>query len=110
MAQDKEDFLRVGNPAEIEVLLEQLQQPGGASLVLDKPGSTPLPVVVMEQTPAESILLDITAVREIAGELKRGTGFRLLGQLEGKMMRTPPLQALEVMAQPQDSRAYSLLS
>ena len=108
MAQDQEDFLRVGNPAQIETLLDQLQQPGGASLLLDKPGSTPLPVVVMEQTPPESILLDITAVSEIARELKRGTGFRLLGQVRGKMIRTPSLQALEVMAQPQESRAYCL--
>ena len=106
MAQDKEDFLRVGNPAEIEVLLEQLQQPGGASLVLDKPGSTPLPVVVIEQTPPESILLDITAVSEIAGELKRGTGFRLLGQVNGKMIRTPSLQALEVATQESEGRLH----
>ena len=106
MAQDQEDFLRVGNPAEIEALLEQLQQPGGASLVLDKPGSAPLPVVVIEQTPPESILLDITAVSEIAGELKRGTGFRLLGQMDGKMIRTPSLQALEVATLEPEGRLH----
>ncbi|WP_245904556.1 HD domain-containing phosphohydrolase [Billgrantia lactosivorans] len=86
----------MGSPSEIEALLERLIQPGGASLLLDKADSTPMPVVVMEQEPAQSLLLDITAVREIAGELKRGIGFRLLGQVQGKMIRTPVLKSLQV--------------
>ncbi|MGR2737442.1 HD domain-containing phosphohydrolase [Billgrantia sp. Q4P2] len=96
MAQVQDEFLRVGSPGEIEALLEWLIQPGGASLLLDKPGSTPMPVVMMEQTPPQSLLLDITAVREIIGELKRGVGFRLLGQAQGKMIRTPVLKSLQV--------------
>lgn len=96
MGQQGDEFIRVGSPSEIEVLLDQLIQPGGASLLLDRPGSAPMPVVVMEQAPPESMLLDITAVREIVGELKRGMGFRLLGQVHGKMIRTPALKALQV--------------
>lgn len=96
MGQQGDEFIRVGSPSEIEVLLDQLIQPGGASLLLDRPGGAPMPVVVMEQAPPESMLLDITAVREIVGELKRGMGFRLLGQVHGKMIRTPALKALQV--------------
>ncbi|KAA0014493.1 phosphohydrolase [Billgrantia pellis] len=96
MTQEQDDFIRVTNPAEIEALLDGLIQPGGASLLLDKPDGAPLPVVVMEQCSAESLRLDITAVREISVELKRGLGFRLLGQVNGKMVRTPQLKALEV--------------
>jgi len=96
MGQQGDEFIRVGSPSEIEVLLDQLIQPGGASLLLDRPGGAPMPVVVMEQAPPESMLLDITAVREIVGELKRGVGFRLLGQVHGKMIRTPALKALQV--------------
>ncbi|WP_232090269.1 HD domain-containing phosphohydrolase [Billgrantia diversa] len=86
----------MGSPSEIEALLERLVQPGGASLLLDRPDSTPMPVVVMEQTAPQSLLLDITAVREIAGELKRGIGFRLLGQVQGKMIRTPAIKSRQI--------------
>ncbi|MCE8014130.1 HD domain-containing phosphohydrolase [Billgrantia desiderata] len=96
MGLQGDEFIRVGSPSEIEVLLDRLIQPGGASLLLDRPGGAPMPVVVMEQAPPESMLLDITAVREIVGELKRGMGFRLLGQVHGKMIRTPALKALQV--------------
>ncbi|PMR77692.1 HD domain-containing phosphohydrolase [Billgrantia endophytica] len=91
----QDDFIRVGRPAEIEMLLDQLIQPGGASLLLDKPDSTPLPVLLMEQVPAESLAMDITAVREIAVELKHGLAFRLIGQVQGKMIRTPLLKVVE---------------
>lgn len=96
MAQVKDEFLRVGSPSEIEALLERMIQPGGASLLLDKPGSAPLPVVVMEQAAPQTLLLDITAVREIIGELRRGIGFRLLGQVRGKMIRSPVLKSIQV--------------
>ncbi|MGQ4880120.1 HD domain-containing phosphohydrolase [Billgrantia sp. LNSP4103-1] len=97
MGQD--EFIRVGSPTEIEALLEQLIQPGGASLLLEKTGSTPLPVVVMELSAPESMVLDITAVREIVGELKRGIGFQLLGQVQGKMIRTPFVKSLQIETQ-----------
>lgn len=95
MVKAQDEFVRVGSPADIESLLDSLIQPGGASLLLDKPESTPLPVVLMEQVPAESLAMDITAVREIGGELRRGLGFRLLGQVQGKIVRTPLLKMVE---------------
>ncbi|TFH86688.1 phosphohydrolase [Billgrantia azerbaijanica] len=93
MAQAQDDFTRITSPAAIESLLDQLIEPGGASLLIDKPASTPQPVLLMEQSPGESLLLDLTAIREVSSDLKRGLGFRLLGQVDGKMVRTPLLKA-----------------
>lgn len=89
MAED--GYTRVENPVEIEALLEALIEPGGASLQLGDDQGEPLPVLLMDQHPGESLQLDITAIREVAGELKRGQAFRLLGQSQGKMVRTPDL-------------------
>lgn len=91
MSQQQDDYTRVENPTEIEALLEALIEPGGASLQVSTPGSKPLPVLVMEQQPGAILILDISAIREIAGELKRGQEFRLLGQAQGKMLRTPSM-------------------
>ena len=98
MAQAQDDFIRVSSPAEIASLLDLMIEPGGASLLLDKPDATPLPVLLMEQEPGHALVMDITAVREITGELKRGLSFQLLGQVQGKMVRTPPIKALETQA------------
>ncbi|WP_163559543.1 HD domain-containing phosphohydrolase [Halomonas sp. NO4] len=93
MAQAQDDFTRITSPAAIESLLDQLIEPGGASLLLDKPAASPQPVLLTEQVVGESLLLDITAIREVGVELKRGLGFCLLGQIDGKMVRTPLLKA-----------------
>lgn len=86
----EDGYTRVENPVEIEALLEALIEPGGASLQLGAQGD-PLPVLVAEQQPGEALTLDISAIREVAGELRRGKAFRLLGQAQGKMVRTPEL-------------------
>lgn len=88
MAQD--GYTRVENPVEIDTLLEALSEPGGASLQLGE-GGEPLPVLLAEQRSGEGLALDISAIREVAGELQRGKPFRLLGQAQGKMVRTPEL-------------------
>ncbi|SDJ65099.1 HD domain-containing phosphohydrolase [Billgrantia gudaonensis] len=93
MAQAQDDFTRITSPAAVESLLDQLIEPGGASLLLDKPASSPQPVLLTEQVVGESLLLDVTAIREVSSQLKRGLGFRLLGQIDGKMVRTPMLKA-----------------
>ncbi|WP_163574710.1 HD domain-containing phosphohydrolase [Halomonas faecis] len=93
MAQAQDDFVRITSPAEVESLLDQMIEPGGASLLLDKPASSPQPVLLTEQVVGESLLLDVTAIREVSSQLKRGLGFRLLGQIAGKMVRTPMLKA-----------------
>lgn len=91
MSRQQDGYTRVDSPTEIETLLEALIEPGGASLQADTPGSKPLPVLVMEQHPGARLVLDISAIREIAGELKRGQPFRLLGQAQDKMLRTPSM-------------------
>lgn len=91
MPQAKDDYTRVAHPARIEELLDGLMEPGGASLQLVGEGHKPLPVLVTEQRPGEALVLDISAIREVAAELKRGTTFQLLGQTGGKMLRTPAL-------------------
>ncbi|WP_136255281.1 HD domain-containing phosphohydrolase [Onishia niordana] len=99
MAEASGDYKPVSNAREMQELLEVLSEPGGASLMLDKPGSQPLPVLLMDVRADESLVLDISAIREVAGELKRGLGFRLLGQARAKLVRTPVLtvtQAYEV--------------
>ncbi|XKE45421.1 PilZ domain-containing protein [Halomonas organivorans] len=88
MAED--GYTRVESPVEIEALIEALIGPGGASLQIGEHGD-PLPVLVTEQQPGEALVLDISAIREVAGELKRGKAFRVLGQSHGKMVRTPEL-------------------
>ncbi|GAA3540072.1 HD domain-containing phosphohydrolase [Zobellella aerophila] len=85
-------YTPVMHPADIEAMVELLSQPGGASLAPDKPDGRLLPVVVVEQTPGESLQLDISAIREVAGELMRGLEFRLLGQGREGMIRTPMLR------------------
>lgn len=83
------NYTSVMHPADIEAMVELLSQPGGASLEPSKPGSPLLPVVVVEQTPGETLQLDISAIREVASELMRGLEFRLLGQGPEGMVRTP---------------------
>lgn len=95
MTRPQEGYTRVESPSEIESLLEALSEPGGASLQLESPDGKPLPVLVAEQQPGGHLLLDISAIREVAGELGRGAAFRLLGQARGKMLRTPPLTTSE---------------
>lgn len=92
MTQPQDGYTRVDNPLEIETLLESLSQPGGASLQLEDANSgEPMPVLVVEQYSGDSLLLDITAIREVAAELRRGKAFRLLGQARDKMLRSLPL-------------------
>ena len=86
-------FSRVTHGPEIQDLLEHLGQPGAASLALDKTGGDPMPVVVFETQPGECLLLDISAIRHIAADLRRGAGFRLMGQARGGVLRTPLLSA-----------------
>ena len=91
MSGAEDGYVRVTAPAEMEGMLERLSQPGGASLQLDAEQSRPLPVLVVEQLPGEHLLLDLTSIREVAADLKRGGAFRLLGQTRDQVLRTPPL-------------------
>ncbi|WP_404298357.1 HD domain-containing phosphohydrolase [Halomonas sp.] len=91
MTGEKDGYVRVTAPAEMEGMLARLSQPGGASLQLDVEDSRLLPVLVVEQVPGDYLSLDISAIREVASALRRGAAFRLLGQSRDQMLRTPPL-------------------
>ncbi|MBK5929714.1 HD domain-containing phosphohydrolase [Halochromatium salexigens] len=84
-------YTSVSKPSEVEALLDSLSEPGGASLVLENNEAQVLPVLVAEQAFGEYLLLDMSAIREIASELRGGQPFRLLGQARGVMLRTPVL-------------------
>lgn len=93
MTSQEGAFSRVEHAPEIQDLLEHLAQPGAASLALDNNGGEPMPVVVFEARPGDCLLLDISAIRQIAADLRRGAGFRLMGQARGGVLRTPLLSA-----------------
>ncbi|GHA06163.1 HD domain-containing phosphohydrolase [Oceanisphaera arctica] len=85
------DFTPVVNRAAIQSLLDTLTQPGGASLLPEQADSRLLPVVVVEQQPGQPLLLDISAIRELAFELIKGLPFRLLGHNQDGILRTLPM-------------------
>ncbi|SDG08489.1 HD domain-containing protein [Onishia taeanensis] len=91
MAETTSEYEPVSSGRDIQDLLDVLSEPGGASLMLDKPGGQPLPVLLMDVRVDEALILDISAIREVAVGLKRGLGFRLLGQARSKLVRTPVL-------------------
>lgn len=86
---------RIEHPGECLSLLEGLCQPGGASLLFAAQPGQPHPVVLMELVPEEGLVIDISAVPELAGRIGRGDPFYLCGQVDGAMLRTPGLSVLE---------------
>ncbi|MBK1703297.1 HD domain-containing phosphohydrolase [Halochromatium glycolicum] len=92
MTEPEGGYKRVSKRSEVQTLLGVLSEPGGASLVLEDEDGRMMPVLVADQQPGEHMLLDISAVREIAHQLRRGHPFRLVGQTQGMMVRTPVLK------------------
>lgn len=93
MTESDEGYKRIDKGSEIQTLLGVLSEPGGASLVLENTDGRALPVLVAEHQVGRHLLLDISAVREVAAELRRGQAFRLMGQTQGMMVRTQVLAA-----------------
>ncbi|MEA3639762.1 MAG: PilZ domain-containing protein [Lamprobacter sp.] len=91
MKEPQDGYTSVHKPSEIEALLGQLSAPGGASLVFENSEGKALPVLVADQRFGDHLLLDISAIRELAGPLQRGRPFRLVGEANGMMLRTPVL-------------------
>ncbi|WP_101676390.1 HD domain-containing phosphohydrolase [Alloalcanivorax mobilis] len=89
MGAQEESYARVYHAGRIEQLMEVLCRPGGASLLLERQGAQPLPVVVRSMHQGRSLTLDISAIPEVAPALSRGVGFRLLGSSHSGMLRTP---------------------
>ncbi|QJQ95252.1 MULTISPECIES: HD domain-containing phosphohydrolase [Halomonadaceae] len=83
-------LVRVDHPGELREYLEALCEPGGVSLVIGAHGE-PLPVVLSDFVEADCLLVDISAVREVSGEIGKEKAVRLVGQARNAMLSTPPL-------------------
>ncbi|APX92520.1 hypothetical protein BWR19_05950 [Halomonas sp. 1513] len=86
-----DNHLVVEHSSEINSLLEGLSEPGGASLAFGEPAGEPIPALLMAVDEGRSLLIDISAVREIADEIGGVKPLRLMGQASGAMLTTPPL-------------------
>ena len=96
MTSAPEAFERIEHPGRIEELLNALARPGGAALSFEGRDSDTTPVVLADVKPGRVLVLDVTALGEWIGKLRRGMGFRLVGQGGGGMVRTPVLKAIRV--------------
>ncbi len=92
---------RIDHPGECLSLLEGLCQPGGASLLFSAQPGQPHPVLLMDVEYGERLVIDITAVPELAGRIERNDPFHLCGQVDGAMLRTPSLSVLERLEVPE---------
>lgn len=101
MEQDIDTPARINHPRECQSLLEALCQPGGASLLFTAQPDQPQPVLLMAVQVDEQLVLDITAVPELAGRIARHEMFHLCGQVDGSMLRTPPLRMLQRLEVPE---------
>ncbi|MFP4137030.1 MAG: HD domain-containing phosphohydrolase [Halomonas sp.] len=93
MSQTDDGYTRVERPNEVDELLAAMMEPGGASLQMLESGGKPEPVLMVSQAPGYALTLDISATRELAVTLRQERPFRVLGQVHGKMVRTPALTA-----------------
>ncbi|WP_459872463.1 HD domain-containing phosphohydrolase [Halomonas shantousis] len=91
----------VNHPGELLSLLEALCQPGGASLCFEEAAGVLWPALLMEISPGEKLILDVTATPEIAQRLMAGQAFCLIGQAHGAMVRTASLVAGERLETPE---------
>ncbi|WP_163647532.1 HD domain-containing phosphohydrolase [Modicisalibacter sp. 'Wilcox'] len=83
----------VDHPREIADMLEGLTQPGDISLIFEDRASVPHSVLLVEYQEGEHLILDVTAVPEVASGLVAERPFRLSGQASGAMVSTHPMTA-----------------
>ncbi|MCO7247801.1 MULTISPECIES: HD domain-containing phosphohydrolase [unclassified Halomonas] len=91
----EEEYERVANPVAVASLLDTLVESGGASLCLEGDDRRPEPVVLMEQHKGETLVLDLSSVDYLLGRLQQGEAFYLVGETQGKVLRTPLLSLTE---------------
>jgi len=101
MEQQIDAPTRIDHPGECLSLLEGLCQPGGASLLFSAQPGQPHPVLLMDVEHGERLVIDITAVPELAGRIERNDPFHLCGQVDGAMLRTPSLTVVERLDVPE---------
>lgn len=107
MQQDSDAISRIEHPSEMQAALEALTQPGGASLMFESPGSEPLPALVVYVRQGEGILVDITAIADIAPAIEKGRLVYLVGQSNGSMLRTPVLENIEWLPRQNDRLRFA---
>ncbi|SDN37773.1 HD domain-containing protein [Vreelandella arcis] len=91
----EEEYERVSNPVAVASLLDTLVESGGASLCLEKADARAEPIVLMEQHPKQTLVLDLSSVDYLLSQLQDGASFYLTGQAQGKMLRTSLLSLTE---------------
>jgi HD-GYP domain-containing protein (c-di-GMP phosphodiesterase class II) len=94
-AQDNQ-YETLSGPKEIALLLNALTESGGVLLCPDEPEARPEPIVLMEQHPGQTLVMDLSSVDHWLSRLQDGEGFYLRGQVQGKVVRTPVLMLTEV--------------
>ncbi|KPQ22309.1 HD domain-containing phosphohydrolase [Halomonas sp. HL-93] len=95
MVAHEEEYERVANPVAVASLLDTLVEGGGTSLCLEGGEGRPEPIVLMEQHPDQALVLDLSSVDYLLGQLQGGASFYLTGEAQGKMLRTPMLSLTE---------------
>lgn len=86
------EYSRECSPHAVTTCLEVLSQPGGAALRVHRANASTEPVVLVTFEPGGWLQLDLTASAQLRPALKAGAEFVLIGQLNGKMMRSQPLK------------------
>lgn len=83
---------RLENPAEIQGLLQAMQEPGTTEVLWDDESDTPTTVLEVQQ--AASLTLDMTLADSHLPSLQPGLTLRLRGQVRGKLVTSPPLEVM----------------
>ena len=95
MVAQQDEFETTANTTVIESLLNTLIETGGVSLCLAMPDARPEPIVLMEQHPGQTLVLDLSSVDYLLHHLQGGATFYLRGQAQGKVVQTPLLHLTE---------------
>lgn len=83
---------RLENPAEIQGLLQAMQEPGTTEVLWDDESETPTTVLEVQQ--ASSLTLDMTLADSRLPSLQPGLTLRLRGQVRGKLVTSPPIEVM----------------
>lgn len=92
---EHEGYESVTSAAAIGALLDTMIEGGGVSLCLMTPEATPEPIVLMEQHPGDTLVMDLSSIGHLLSRLQAAEPFYLRGQSQGKVIRTPALTLTE---------------
>lgn len=97
MSENEIEFSPVNNPIELATYYEALSQPGVASLQVTNGGGKEHPVVLLEQEERDYLLFDLSAIRDLAPQLRRGVKFTLHGYTPGGLVQSNPMTMRELI-------------